>query len=241
MTFQTKQAPTKKPIYQTATVVLAALLIGNLPTAFAAGKQHGRNIDSQGSQTLDFNEQTHLEFMREEEKLARDVYITLGIQYPQLKVFGNIDDSEQRHTCAVCDMLEKYGAQDPNTNDNVGVYTGADYGPYFTGKYQLLVERGSASSINALYTGAYIEELDMLDINYCPEEIIELQESISSDSDCGKIYTDNADIQRLYTSLLEGSKNHLRAFVRNIERTEGEGSYRAQILPQAQVDEILGR
>ena len=241
MTFQEKQLPIKKPIYPAITATLTALLISTLPIAFAAGKGHGRSIDSQGSQTLDFNEQTHLEFMREEEKLARDVYITLGIQYPQLRVFGNIDDSEQRHTCAVCDMLKKYGVADPNTNDNVGVFTGADYGPYFTVKYQALVERGSASSLNALYTGAFIEELDMLDINYCPEEIIELQQSIGGHSDCGKIYTDNPDIQRLYTSLLEGSKSHLRAFVKNIERSEGEGTYRAQVLPQAQVDEILER
>jgi hypothetical protein len=34
--------------------------------------------------------------MCEEEKLARDIYITLGTQYPGTKVLGNIDDSEER-------------------------------------------------------------------------------------------------------------------------------------------------
>ena len=64
----------------------------------------------------------------------RDVYITLGTQYPKAKVFGNIDDSEERHKCSVADMLEKYGVPNPSTNDNVGVYTGEDYGWYFTEK-----------------------------------------------------------------------------------------------------------
>ena len=205
-----------------------------------AGKQKGKNADA-ATKTLDFNEQTHLEFMREEEKLARDVYITLGARFPKLKVFGKIDDSEQRHTCAVCDMLTKYGIDDPNTNDNVGVYTGDPYGAYFTQRYEQLVEDGSASKIAALYVGAYIEEMDMIDINYCPEEIVEQYKVIDTESDCGKVYTDNPDIQRLYGSLLKGSENHLRAFVKNIERREGEGSYQAQVLPQEQVDEILGR
>ena len=224
------------------TIGLLAVLLATLaPPAYTQGKQHGRSIDTQGSKTLDFNEQTHLEYMREEEKLARDVYIALGARYPAMKIFGNIDDAEQRHTCAVCDMLKKYGVEDPNTNDNVGVFTGSDFGPYFTGKYLNLVSRGSTNSIDALYVGAYIEEMDMIDINYCPEEIIQQDNGISSESDCGKIYSDNPDIQRLYTSLLEGSENHLRAFVRSIERRQGEGSYQAQVLPQDQVDAILRR
>lgn len=206
-----------------------------------AGARGGKTIDSQGSQTLDANELTHLEYMREEEKLARDVYITLGSRYPQMKIFGKIDDAEQRHTCAVCDLLEKYGQQDPNTNDNVGVYTGKDYGAYFTNKFEQLVARGSISKLEALYVGAYIEEMDMIDINYCPGEIVKLDNGIGSASDCGKIYTDNQDIKRLYNSLLEGSKSHLRAFVNNIERTEGKGTYVAQVLPQQEVDKILGR
>jgi hypothetical protein len=40
---------------------------------------------------------------------------------------------------------------------------------------------------------------------------------------------------------LEGSKNHLRAFVGNIESVIGEGNYVAQYLTQEEVDEILGR
>jgi hypothetical protein len=193
------------------------------------------------STTLDANEQTHLVFMREEEKLARDVYIMLSTLYPDSPVFGNIDDSEQRHTDAVRDKLLQYNIEDPNTNDNVGVFTGEEYGWYFTEKYDELVARAALSEVDALYVGAFIEELDMLDINQCPKVIVESNPEISDVSDCGKVYTDNPDIQRLYANLLEGSVSHLAAYVRRIEAVTGEGTYQAQVLPQEQVDEILDR
>jgi hypothetical protein len=209
----------------------------------AAGNNAGKTDDakSTSSVTLNFNERTHLEFMCEEEKLARDVYITLGAKYPNARVFGKIDDSEEQHKCAVADMLEKYGVPNPSTNDNVGVFTGKDYGGYFTEKFNALVARGSVSELDAFYVGAFIEELDMIDINQCPQVIVETDNGINDVSECGKVYTTKADIQRLYEHLLDGSKDHLRAYVSNIEKTTGEGSYVAQILTQDQVDEILGR
>jgi hypothetical protein len=190
---------------------------------------------------LDFNEQAHLIFMREEEKLARDVYQTLGTLYPDSVIFGKIDDSEQTHMNAVKTMLEKYGVDDPNTNDNVGAYTGEEYGWYFTEKYHLLVERASISELEALYVGAFIEELDMMDINQCPQVIVETDNGINDVSECGKTYTDNADIVRLYTALLSGSDSHLQGYVKNIEKYIGEGNYQAQVLTQEQVDAILNR
>ena len=190
---------------------------------------------------LDYNEQTHLEFMREEEKLARDVYMELGAMYPDHPIFGRIDDSEQKHTDAVKAMIEKYSLQDPSTNDNVGVFTGENYGWYFTEKFKQLVERASTSELEALYVGAFIEELDMMDINQCPKVIVETENGINDITECGKIYTDNADVSSLYASLLDGSDSHLEGYVRNIEQYIGKGNYQAQVLPQEEVDEILGR
>ncbi len=190
---------------------------------------------------LDYNERIHLVFMREEEKLARDVYLALGTMYPDSVIFGKIDDSEQRHTMSVKDMIEKYGHEDPNTNDNIGIYTGEDYGWYFTEKYNLLVERASISELEAMYVGAFIEELDMMDINQCPKVIVETDNGINDVTECGKIYTDNSDIVKLYDSLLDGSDSHLEGYVKNIEKHIGEGSYQAQVLSQEQVDEILDR
>lgn len=221
-------------------IAIATIIAAVCVYPVSAGNKPENNIGSEKS-TLNFNEQTHLEFMCEEEKLARDVYITLGTKYPNFSVFGKIDDSEERHKCSVADMLEKYGIPNPSTNDNVGVFTGENYGWYFTEKYNELIARGSVSDLDALYVGAFIEELDMLDINQCPKVIIETNNEIDDVSECGRIYTDKADIQRLYGFLLEGSENHLRAYVKNIEWLIGEGNYTAQVLTQEQVDDILGR
>jgi hypothetical protein len=227
----------KKGFIISAGAVLAVLL--SIDPAAAGKNSGGENKVSNSA--LDFNEQTHLEFMCEEEKLARDVYITLGAKFLDSTTFGQIDDSEERHKCAVTDMLKKYGVPSPSTNDNVGAFTGEAYGWYFTKKYKALVERGSVSELDALYVGGFIEELDMVDINQCPQVIVETDNGINDVSECGKIYTDKADIQRLYGSLLEGSKNHLRAYVKSIEKQIGEGNYMAQVLTQEEVDIILGR
>ena len=191
--------------------------------------------------TVDFNEETHMVFMREEEKLARDVYITLGDKYPEAIVFKNIDDAEQQHTTKVKDKLAKYNIADPNTDDTVGAFTGKEYGWYFTEKYEALVGLGELGELNALYVGAFIEELDMLDIVQCPKVIVEADNGIDSPSECGLDYTDNSDLQSMLESLLEGSKNHLRSYVGNIEAVEGECTYVAQVLTQKEVDTILGR
>ncbi len=226
----------KEPVLVTMTALIV-ILVANPVSADRKFEQ----ISDDGVSALDFNEQTHLEFMCEEEKLARDVYITLGAKYPASTIFGMIDDSEERHKCSVADMLGKYAIPNPSTNDNVGVFTGEAYGWYFNEKYTALVERGSASGLEALYVGAFIEELDMLDINQCPKVIVETDNGIDDVSECGKIYTTKPDIQRLYGSLIEGSENHLRAYVTNIEKQIGEGNYKAQVLTQEEVDAILGR
>jgi len=221
---------------------LSILSIAMVANPALAGKNNKKtSSDSTIARTLDFNEETHLEFMCQEEKLARDVYITLGAKYPEYSVFGNIDNSEQRHVDSATAMFMKYGFPNPSTNDNVGVFTSETYGEYFTVNYNELVERGLISELEALYVGAFIEELDMRDINFCPLDIVDMDNGIDDISECGRVYTDQPDILRLYGNLLEGSESHLRAYVKNIEKFIGEGNYEAQVLEQEQVDEILGR
>lgn len=195
---------------------------------------------------LDTGEEHHLIFMREEEKLARDVYLTLKVMYPEEPSFANIgDESEQTHTDTVRDKLAVYHIEDPNPDannlpDSIGVFTGEEYGWYFTEKFNDLVTWGSAGVLDALYVGAFIEELDMVDIVGCPKVIVETDNGIG-EGECGLLYTDEPDLQTMYTHLVEGSKDHLRAYVKNIESIIGEGNYVAQILTQEEVDEILGR
>ncbi len=214
------------------TALLFAALVAPVPSVMAA--------------PLDNGETHHLVFMREEEKLARDVYMTMQDLYPNEAVFANIgDNSEQTHTDTVRDMLEKHNIADPNPDANllpdaIGVFTGDDYGWYFTEKFDLLTNWGAQSVLDALYVGAFIEELDMLDIIGCPKVIVETDNGIGA-GQCGLEYTDEADLQTMYTHLVDGSKDHLRSYVKNIENVIGEGNYVAQVLTQEEVDAILGR
>jgi hypothetical protein len=158
--------------------------------------------------------------------------------YSRSRSFGRIDDSEQKHMDAVLVLLNKYGIEDPSTNDNPGAFTGEKYGEYFTDMYNELIGRGSANLLEAMYVGAFIEERDMIDIRQCNQAILDANPDVT---ECGLDTTEKTDIQRTMTNLLEGSKNHLRAYVQQIERRIGYGNYEAQLLTQEEVDAILGR
>jgi len=153
-------------------------------------------------------------FMREEEKLASDVYLTLYEKWG-LAVFSNIASSEQTHTDTVLTLIERYGLEDPAAGKAVGEFTNSD----LQALYDQLVAQGSQSLADALKVGAAIEEIDILD----------LQEHIAQ--------TAQADIQLVYENLMQGSTNHLRAFVSALER-QGE-SYAPQYLDPDAYDEIL--
>jgi len=165
----------------------------------------------------DLNDQEieDLLWMREEEKLARDVYITLGEQW-DIQVFTNISGSEQQHMDALATLLDRYGIEDPVGDNPVGVFTN----PELQSLYDKLVAQGSQSQADALLVGGAIEEIDILDLNRAIAD------------------TDNADIVQVYESLKSGSENHLRAFSRTYEMVTGQ-AYTPQYLDQATYDAIM--
>ncbi len=164
---------------------------------------------------LSDDEASGLLYMVEEEKLARDVYLTLYNE-TGLVVFERISESEGRHMDAVLGLIEKYNLTAPDTLNEVGVFEN----PKLQSLYDQLIEQGSQGTVDALKVGALIEETDIKD----------LEDWMAK--------TDNEDIKAVYSNLMAGSENHLRAFVKNLE-AQGV-SYTAQVLPQEQVDEILG-
>jgi len=162
------------------------------------------------------NEAASLLYMREEEKLAHDVYITL-FEVWGLPIFQNIANSESSHTAAVLTLLERYGLDDPVTGNPVGVFTD----PALQSLYDELTAQGRQSLAEALKVGAAIEEIDILDL----EE--------------GSQQTDKADILQVYANLLKGSRNHLRSFVKTLQQQAGE-TYAPQYMEQAAYDVIIG-
>ncbi|KYG82557.1 hypothetical protein AWN68_15015 [Roseivirga echinicomitans] len=154
-------------------------------------------------------------FMREEEKLARDVYDHLFTIW-SLKIFNNISASEQSHTDAVRTLLNKYELEDPAINRPPGVFVNQELQTLYTE----LIQVGSVSLESALKVGAAIEEIDILD----------LQRELSSN-------VDNEDIILVFENLMKGSKNHLKSFVLNLKKQNI--AYVPQYLTQEEFEVII--
>lgn len=154
-------------------------------------------------------------FMREEEKLARDVYLKLYETYP-LFPFRNISRSEQTHMNAIKILLDRYEIEDPVAEDVRGKFNNEE----LQDLYNQLISRGIESEIEALKIGCAIEEIDILDLQK------ELDENVES-----------PDVKFVYTNLKRASGYHLRAFVRNLE-VRGV-AYEPQYLDSNTYDDIV--
>ena len=164
--------------------------------------------------TLSEDEAADLTFQREEEKLARDVYLTLYAKWGAV-IFSNIAGSEQRHTDTLKKKLDKYNLPDPAL-PTIGAFTNPD----LQAKYDSLVADGQLSYVDGLYICATIEEIDMIDI----QQVLDA--------------TTHLDLRTAYQSLLDGSKNHLRAFVAGLA---AQGIiYEPKFISKELYDSIIG-
>jgi len=176
-------------------LIVTALVITGLATAalpaFAAKGGPGTAPQAGAALApLDEAEVATLKWMREEEKLARDMYITLNTYFPA-KIFTNIAASEQKHFDALGKKLDLYGIEDPAT-DQIGVFTD----PELQALYDELLGLGMVSYTEALKVGVIIEKADLTD----------LEAAIDG--------TDSKPLARTYQHLLTGSVHHLDAFTK---------------------------
>ena len=146
-----------------------------------------------------------LAFMREEEKLAHDVYLLFSEMYAGQeagsKIFGRIAESELRHTDAVKGLLDEYGLPDPAA----GMLPGQFVNQSLQDLYTALVSVGGSGYTEALGVGVVIEQKDMMDI------VAAIELSVAY-----------PDIVQVYSNLLAGSEHHLAAFLRVLEVAEPE-------------------
>lgn len=140
--------------------------------------------------TFNDGEQDGLLLMREEELLAHDVYSLFSDLY-DVRIFSNITRSESTHAAAVLTLLDLFGIEDPSTG-----IAGEYKNETLQALYDELSEKGTVSVEEALKAGAFIEEVDIKDLADLMAE------------------TENENILLVYSNLLRGSRNHLRAFVR---------------------------
>lgn len=144
--------------------------------------------DNQNLTPLNQTEINDLKFLREEEKLARDVYLFSFNKY-QVSIFDNISQSEQKHMNSVLNLLNRYGIQD-SASSKIGIFNNPDLQSLYTS----LTSQSNISLVEALKVGATIEDLDINDI----DDFIR--------------NTTKSDLLNVYNNLTCGSKNHIRSY-----------------------------
>lgn len=102
----------------------------------------------------------NLTFMREEERLARDLYAAFAQKYGADTAFARITTSEQRHFDAVGVLLTRYGIADPSAGRAAGSF--AD--PGLQKLYDDLLAQGNESLQKAYEAGVAVEEEDIADL-----------------------------------------------------------------------------
>ncbi len=200
------------------TILMIAILV--IPMSLLGGKRNNSPIvdyvKNLPREKLSSAEKRDLLYMRQEEKLARDVYQALGEKW-NLPIFKNISRSEQQHMDILKTLVEKYGLKDPlkGIEDTRGKFKDKK----FEKLYKQLVAEGEKSLTAALTVGATIEDLDIKD----------LEEALTR--------TDNKDIRTAYLNLMKGSRNHMRSFVAFLKKYGGD--YKPQYISKEEFEKIL--
>ena len=105
----------------TMLTVLAGMTVANLNQY----QQRAFRLSQAAIELTDAEKQNIL-LMREEEKLARDVYLVL-YELWDAEIFANISESEQQHMDAVKRLITRYGLEDPVVDDTVGQFTNSEF------------------------------------------------------------------------------------------------------------------
>lgn len=175
------------------------------------------NCDKKDEQTrsalLTEEEKKDLLQLREEEKLARDVYLYSYNKYG-LSISINISNSEQTHMDQVLQILSDYDLEDP-ADEEVGIFNDEE----LQDLYDQLIAKVNVSEMDALIVGATIEDLDIKDIEFFLQR------------------TTKEDLSNTYESLMCGSRNHLRSYYSRI--VSDDGVYSPIYISQSEFDSII--
>lgn len=163
--------------------------------------------------TLTDDEKAGLLLMREEEKLANEVYTAMYNKWNH-RVFNNIKESEAYHAELVKGLITKYKLQDPYISE-FGKYRNITLQEL----YNDLVEKGNKSINDAFEVGAIIEDMDIADLDRLLAK------------------TENADLKQVYETLNLGSRNHMRAFVKNLRNNNK--NYEPKYISKERFDSII--
>ena len=193
-------APTRRTLIAGGLATLASSLLGL------------RGARAQPALSSRADESALLLHLREEEKLARDVYDRFAASEP---LFATLADAERNHFEAVGRLLSTRGLHDPAQNRAPGAFEDRAFAELYTA----FVARGT-TPVARLEVGLEIEELDLSDL----ERALAIATS--------------PDVRRVFTNLARGSRNHLRHLHASL--AAAGGSYAPRHLSREAYDAIVG-
>jgi hypothetical protein len=167
-----------------------AMSMGGLAIAAGAWTAVAAPYVPTDTTTISAQVKADLAFSRDEERMARDLYAAIAAQYDNAIPFSTITTSEQRHYEAVGVLLTRYGIADPAAGKAAGVYANADIQKL----YDTLLAQSKTSLTEAYKVGVAVENRDIADVKDAMNTATQ------------------ADIDRVYANLLNGSEMHLQAF-----------------------------
>lgn len=194
------------PLILACTFILTACGGDSADTTALSTTPVSTSTDSSSTTTTELSEDERagLLFMREEEELARDLYSDIyAATDSRLQTFSNIsNNAETDHAEAIRVLLEKYSLADPSTGQH-NTYTDPELQALY---HQLFSAAIGSDDLAAYQVGALVEETDIRDINEHKSHVA----------------VNHNDIISTYDNLLCGSRNHLRAFAKQIEKITGQ-------------------
>lgn len=149
------------------------------------------DTQSSGAQLTDAQKES-LQFMWQEEKMARDVYNAMFTKWGA-KQFSNISKAETTHMDSIKTLMVKYGLT--VEEDIAGKFSNAQ----IQALYDSLIAQGNISLTDAYKVGKTVEETDINDLNI-------------------RMQTATAEMNVIYATLRSGSYNHLEAFNKALAR-----------------------
>ena len=199
----------------TGALVCCVLALATVPLWAQGGPRQGMCLlATETAQALEPAEARELAYIREQEKLAMDFNAAMQARWG-LRVFDNISRSEKRHFAAMKLLLDRHNLPAPVQEMPAGTFSD----PGLQTMYGDLMNQGEQSLESALRAAASIEDFT----------IHNLDKAIAA--------TDKSDLKMIYGNLRNGSTNHIRALVRQLQRT-GQ-SYSPQYVSPAVFSEIM--
>lgn len=194
--------------------VLAAVLVFQGPALAASHDDHLEvMLEGMPIGELTEEEKEGILYLREEEKLARDLYSAFYDKWG-LRTFSQVSMSEKNHMDSMKLLVDRYGLEDPVIEER-----GRFSDPKLQQIYYTFLAKGMTSRGEAILVALMVEEMDVYDFR-------EEQKK-----------TDKPDLLVIYENLERGSRNHLRAYGRQLKKENLV--YKAEYLSQAEVDSIM--